>query len=311
MKTTDKVLAGNIRAIARLLTALECNAPHGFQELKELYPHTGKAHIVGVTGAPGVGKSTLIDSITRNLRRKGMTIGIIAIDPTSPFTGGALLGDRVRMEKHNTDPGVFIRSLATRGASGGISRAALAMTHVLDAMGKNIIFIETVGIGQSEIDITRITDTSVLILTPGMGDAIQLMKAGILEAADIFVINKADREGAESLRVELQSMMNGKTDRPIFLTEALTDKGTAAVAGGIVKHRRGLVLHGELDRRRRLRAGYELMTAIDASIRDIIDAAMKKEIEKLADDVVARKLDPYSAAGIVFERLGALFKSNV
>ncbi len=203
MKITERVLAGDVRATARLLTALECNDPHALKELKDLYPYTGKAHIVGVTGAPGVGKSTLIDSVTKNLRRKGMTVGIIAIDPTSPFTGGALLGDRVRMEKHNTDPGVFIRSLATRGGTGGLSRAALGMTHILDAMGKDIIIIETVGIGQSEIDITRITDTSVLILVPGMGDAIQLMKAGILEAADIFVINKSDRDGTDSLRIEL------------------------------------------------------------------------------------------------------------
>jgi len=286
-----------------LMSDLECNMPHAMSALRTLYPRTGKAHIVGITGAPGVGKSTLIDSVTRNLRQKGMTIGILAIDPTSPFTGGALLGDRVRMERHNTDPGVFIRSLGTRGGTGGLSRAALGMTHVLDAMGKDMVIIETVGIGQAEIDITRITDTSVLVLVPGMGDTIQLMKAGILEAADIFVINKANQDGAETLRTELESMMSAGHLRPALMTEAVLNQGTEEVADRIIQHRQDLISCGELRERRRERATYELMTTVDGAVRRLIEAGMKEEMERLAEDVVDRRTDPYSAAEHILRTL--------
>jgi LAO/AO transport system kinase len=196
MDIASKVIAGDVKTVARLMTDLENNVPQAIEELGRLYPHTGKAHIVGVTGSPGAGKSTLINAVTSVFRKTGKTVGIIAVDPTSPFTGGAVLGDRVRMQRHGADEGVFIRSLATRGGSSGLSRAALSMVHVLDAMGKDIIMVETVGIGQSEIEITKITDTTVLVLVPGWGDTIQLMKAGILEAADIFAVNKANQEGA-------------------------------------------------------------------------------------------------------------------
>jgi LAO/AO transport system kinase len=296
MEIVERVRSGNVRAVARLMTDFEANMPYALRALRNLYPYTGKAHIVGITGAPGVGKSTLIDSITRILRNKGMTIGIIAIDPTSPFTGGALLGDRIRMEKHNIDAGVFIRSLGTRGGTGGLSRAALGMTYVLDAMGKDIIIIETVGIGQSEIDITRITDTSALVLVPGMGDTIQLMKAGILEAADIFIINKASKDGAEILMMELESMMSPGRHRPTLLTEALLEQGTEEVVDTILKHKLELISRDELRERRRERVMYELMTVVDAAVRRNIEAVMKQEMESLAEDIVDRKTDPYSAA---------------
>jgi len=303
MEVTERVLAGNIRAIARLMTDLECGRPSALKALRELYPHTGRAHIVGVTGAPGVGKSTLIDSMTRSLRRRGMKIGILAIDPTSPFTGGALLGDRVRMEKHNTDPDVFIRSLGTRGGVGGLSRAALSMAHVLDAMGKDMVIIETVGIGQAEIDITKMTDTSVLVLVPGMGDTIQLMKAGILEAADIFVVNKCRQDGAEALRIELESMQGHDRTRPVLLTESSANQGTDEVVEQIIQHRRDLEASGEMAERRRKRVIYELMSNVEGVVRNTIEADMKDEVERLATDILKKKTDPSTAAAEVLARV--------
>jgi LAO/AO transport system kinase len=308
MDLSERVLAGNVRAAARLMTALECNSPHAIEELRSLYPHIGKAHVVGVTGAPGVGKSTLIDSMIRVLRRKGLTLGILAVDPTSPFTGGALLGDRVRMEKHNTDPGVFIRSLGTRGGTGGLSRAVLGMAHVLDAMGKDIIIIETVGIGQAEIDITRITDTSVLVLVPGMGDTIQLMKAGILEAADIFVVNKSSQGGADTLKAEMENMMSAKDGRPVYMTEAALDQGTADLAEGVLKHKQDLMASGELKARRRQRARYELMATIDSAVRSAIDAGLKDDLGDLLDDLSEGRTDPYSASESILAALSERLK---
>jgi len=213
-KLIDKILQGDVRAAARLMRDIEDEAPNAVEELKSIYLHTGRAYIVGVTGAPGTGKSTIVDALITSFRGENMTVGVVAVDPTSPFTGGALLGDRIRMQKHSTDQGVFIRSLAARGWMGGLSKATINMIHVMDAMNKDVILVETVGIGQAEIDIIRITDTSILVLTPGMGDAIQLMKAGILEGADIFVINKADKDGAEALRIELQLMLEMKDKLP-------------------------------------------------------------------------------------------------
>ena len=177
MELKGKILAGDVRAAARLMRGIEDGTPNALEELGRIYPYTGKAHIVGVTGAPGVGKSTLVNTLISTLRQRNMTVGVVAIDPTSPFTGGAILGDRVRMQQHSTDQGVFIRSLATRGCTGGLSRATISMVHVMDAMGKDIIVVETVGVGQGEVDITKVADTSVLIMTPGMGDAIQMLKA--------------------------------------------------------------------------------------------------------------------------------------
>jgi len=308
MEVAEKVLAGDIRAVARLMTDLENKLPYALEELSDLYPHTGKAHIVGITGAPGVGKSTLINATVSSLRQKDMTVGVLAVDPTSPFSGGALLGDRVRMQGHGTDHGVFIRSLATRGGSGGLSRAALSMVHVLDAMGKDIVLVETVGIGQAEIEVTKITDTSILILIPGMGDTIQLMKAGILEAADIFVINKANQDGAESLKSELGAMMSMKHNPPIVLTEAILGQGTEELAEDIIKHKESLTSTGELEIRRRERARHELIATIESSIRSIVETGMDEDLERLTDDLLQGKTDPATAAREIIDRSIKLLK---
>ena len=302
MEVTDKVLAGDVRTLARLMTDLENKVPEAMKELGSLYPHTGRAHIVGITGAPGVGKSTLVNAVIRTLREKDISIGVLAVDPTSPFTGGALLGDRVRMQAHGTDPGVFIRSLATRGGTGGLSRAALSMVHVLDAMGKDIVLVETVGIGQAEIEITKITDTSVLVLVPGMGDTIQLMKAGILEAADIFVINKANQDGAETLKMELEAMMSAKHNAPVILTEAIVNQGTEQLAEDIIKHKEILISSGELEKRRRERARHELIATIESSIRNFVETGMAKDLERLTDDLVQGRIDPNTAAQEIINR---------
>ena len=214
MELADKVLEGNVQSAARLITGIEDEVPNAIEELDTIYPHTGKAYIVGITGAPGIGKSTLIDCLISVLRRKDMTLGVIAADPTSPFTGGAILGDRIRMQQHSSDKDVFIRSLATRGRAGGLAKATISTIHVMDAMGKDIILVETVGSGQSEVDIARVADTSLVVLSSEGGDGIQMIKAGIMEIADIFVINKADKAGAENVATEVELMLGMKTYRP-------------------------------------------------------------------------------------------------
>ena len=225
-KLAAAVLKGDVRAAARLITLIEDESPDALAALESLYPHTGKAYIVGVTGAPGVGKSTLTDSLIDVFRRQGKTIGVIAIDPTSALTGGALLGDRIRMQRHAADPAVFIRSLATRGWVGGLAKAALGAVHVMDAMGKDIILVETVGSGQVELDIVKAADTTLLVLAPGAGDEIQTMKAGILESADVIAINKADNEGADRLKADLEAMLAMKTQDSQRLAAAYNPYGS-------------------------------------------------------------------------------------
>ena len=309
MKLANKILKGDIRAAARLMRGIEDGDPNAVEELNRIYPHTGKAHVIGVTGTSGAGKSTLVDTVISILRQKNMTVGVIATDPTSPFTGGAILGDRIRMQQHTTDRGVFIRSLATRGWTGGLSKAAISMIHVMDAMSKDIILVETTGIGQAEIDITRIADTCILILTPGMGDAIQIMKAGILEAADIFVINKADQDGASTLEVELRSMIGMKTyltndwEPVIVLTEAINNKGIDELVEEILNHRQFLLSGGGLEKRREERARLELNEAVESAIKNYIEAGIDKDyLEKLTDDLVQRKINPNSAALEIINR---------
>lgn len=305
-----KVLEGNILAAARLIGEIENEMPNAFEELNSLYPHTGRAGIVGITGAPGVGKSTLIDSLIGIFRKQGMTVGVIAIDPTSPFSGGAILGDRIRMQQHNLDKGVFIRSLAARGWAGGLSKATISTIHVMDAMGKDIILVETVGAGQAEIDIVRVADTAVVILTPEVGDEIQVMKAGILEAADIFVINKADRGGADNLKRGLEVMLGMKAYLPgewkpgIILTEAIFNNGIEELADEIRRHKEFLTSSGELERRRKERARLELMVAIEGSLKNYIYQRIDKGdyLEKLIDSLVKRKTNPHSAALKIINR---------
>ena len=310
MELASKILKGNVSAAARLIRGIEDELPDAVDELKSIYPHTGRAGIVGITGAPGVGKSTVVDSLVGIFRRRSMTVGVVAIDPTSPFTGGAILGDRIRMQQHNMDKGVFIRSLATRGWAGGLSKATMNTIHVMDAMGKDIILVETVGSGQAEIDIVRVADTAILVLTPGMGDEIQMMKAGILEATDIFVINKADREGADNLKRGLEVMLGMKDNLPgewqpsIFLTEAISDKGTEELADEILRHREFLISSGEMERCQKERARLELTAAIEDSLKNYVYQSIDKGdyLEKLIDSLVHRKTNPHAAAQEIIER---------
>jgi len=304
----NKILEGDVLAAARLMRGIEDELSDAVEALESVYLHTGQACIVGITGAPGAGKSTLLGSLIDVFRKqKDMTVGVVAIDPTSPFTGGAVLGDRIRMQSHGVDKDVFIRSLASRGWKGGLSKATVNTIHVMDAMGKDIIFVETVGSGQAEVDIIRVADTCVIVLIPGMGDEIQMMKAGILEAADIFVINKADREGADRLKVWLETMLDMKTLPPdkwkpcIVITEANVGKGIEPLADEILRHRDFLVSSGELEKRRKERAKLELMMAIESSIKNYIEEMDQDYLEKLVHDLVHRKTNPQSAASKIIK----------
>jgi LAO/AO transport system kinase len=310
MGLAAKILKGDVQSAARLISLIEDGAPEALKEMESLYPHTGRAYIVGVTGAPGVGKSTLTDNLIACFRQQNMTIGVIAIDPTSALTGGAILGDRVRMQRHSADPAVFIRSLATRGWAGGLAKAAIGAVHVMDAMGKDIILVETVGSGQVEIDIVKAADTTLLVLAPGAGDEIQTMKAGILESADIIAVNKADKEGADRLKADLESMLAMKSRRtgewlpPIVLTEAINNKGTDGLGAAITNHREHLKSSGELPARRRERAKLELLESVEGLIKDIIhNFDGGGYLEKMADDMQTGRINPPRAAREITERL--------
>jgi len=297
-----RVLNGDIVAAAKLISEIEGGFPGALAELDELFPSTGKAQVTGITGPPGAGKSTLVSGLIGAFRRKEMTVGVIAIDPTSPFTGGAILGDRIRMQRYSLDKDVFIRSLATRDSVGGLARAAVSAFRVLDAMGKEIILVETVGSGQLEVDIARAADTTVVVLTPASGDNIQLMKAGIFEAADIFVINKADNPGCRMLQSQLEMFLKtkpssaGKWREPIVLTEAVNDKGTDDLAGEILRHREFLAASGELQKRRGERAKLELAQALENFLKvTFYELSKSPSLGKLAEDVAQGRTNPYSA----------------
>ena len=297
----DRIRAGEVRALARAISSIEDNRPEARELLKHLFSFTGHARITGLTGAPGAGKSTLVDQLAREYRKQQRTVGIIAVDPTSPYTGGAILGDRIRMQAHHADAGIYIRSMATRGKLGGLARATTDAATVLDAAGKDVVLIETVGVGQDEIDIVRLADVTVVILVPGMGDDVQTIKAGIMEIADIFVINKSDREGAERVEREIRSMqsLSIRPDQwapPIVKTVASEGKGISDLAAAIAEYeqylrRKDLLLKKKVTNwRERL---IEMLR--DALFERLLSERLpESEIAGLAADVAEHRRDPYS-----------------
>ncbi len=301
-------LSGSVRALAKLITLVENEMPGAVEALQQLYPRTGHAYIVGITGPPGSGKSTLTDKITKELRKKGYTVGIVAVDPTSPFSGGALLGDRLRMQDITNDEGVFVRSMATRGTLGGLSKATADTIKILDAFGKDFILIETVGVGQDEVDIVRTADTTLLISVPGLGDEIQALKAGIMEIGDIFVVNKSDREGADRLVTELSLMLDlnpamGPWRPPIVKIVATLGEGILDLTEKIWKHRQFLQEGSGLLRKRNERAKQEILNLIEGEVSKYIHKMLKYDVtfDEVIEQVVARKKDPYSYAQKVTE----------
>jgi LAO/AO transport system kinase len=302
------VLAGERRAVARAISMVE----DGTTDLEELsagiFASTGRASTIGLTGAPGVGKSTLATELVRAEREADRTVAVLAIDPTSPYTGGALLGDRVRMQEHATDPGVFIRSMATRGHLGGMARAAPEAVRVLDAAGYEEIVVETVGVGQAEVEVAAATDTAVVVLAPGMGDAVQMAKAGILEIADVFLVNKADRDGAGDVVRELRQMLHLGAARPweppILRTSALRHEGVADLLAAIAEHRTFLNDSGALLAKRRARLLGEVESLAAARFRVKAATALATD-GALADELVSRRLDPYRAAAMLADETAA------
>jgi LAO/AO transport system kinase len=310
MELAEKIIKGDVQAAARLITLIEDENPAAFKEMDSLYPDTGQAYIIGVTGAPGVGKSTLTDSLIGYFRQQQMSVGVIAIDPTSALTGGALLGDRIRMQRHSADEQVFIRSLATRGWTGGLAKAALAIAHVMDAMGKDIILMETVGSGQIESDIVKAADTTLLVMAPGAGDEIQAMKAGILEEAAIIAVNKADKEGAGRLKADLEMVLETGNREPglrppVFLTEALNDKGTGELGGMLIKYREAILSNtGAARAARRHRVKLELIETVEGHFREILQKFEHGDyLEKVLDSIQDGQTTPGSAAREIVNRI--------
>jgi len=317
-KVVEKVIAGDVRTVARLIRDIDDAMPGVRDTLKELYPHTGHAYVIGITGAPGVGKSTLVDQMLTHMRRKNKSVGVLAVDPTSPFSGGAILGDRVRMQRHSLDEGIFIRSLATRGHFGGLTQSTRSAIDVLDAMGKDYILVETVGVGQDEVDVVRSAHTTVIVVIPGMGDDIQAIKAGILEAGDIFLINKADREGADKTLSDLRMMIDmdqknnegGGWKPPIIKAQAVFDKGVDELLEAIEKHRHHLLeAFGGLDfRKRRDRVREELIEMVknrivESVIHKLIDTG---EFDEAVESIMEERIDPYTACdSLLVSKLGS------
>jgi LAO/AO transport system kinase len=297
----ERIRAGDVRALARAISSIEDNRPEAHELLKAVFTHTGRARVIGLTGAPGAGKSTLVDQLAREYRKQERTIGIIAVDPTSPYTGGAILGDRIRMQAHHADPGIYIRSMATRGNLGGLARATTDAATVLDAAGKDMVLIETVGVGQDEIDIVRLADVTVVILVPGMGDDVQTIKAGIMEIADIFVINKSDRDGAERVEREIRSMQSlavraDKWTPPIIKTVATEGKGITELAAAIANYEKYLQ-QKDLLLKKKISSWRDRLVEMlrDALLeRMLTERLPEAEIARLAADIAEHRRDPYS-----------------
>jgi LAO/AO transport system kinase len=319
----QRLLDGDRRALARAITLVEDNRPEGWELVREIYPHTGQAEVVGFTGPPGVGKSTLIGALTKAQRAAGRTVGVLSVDPSSPFTQGALLGDRIRLTEHFLDPGVFIRSMANRGALGGLSEAALQAALLLDAAGRQDVFVETVGVGQAEIDIIDHADTIVLVLMPGSGDSIQALKAGVMEIPDVIVINKADHPLTDTMIREIRGVLSlANLDRtpeeaskrwrvPIIKTEAVRGEGVQELVGALHEHRAHILAAGQLAERRARNLRSEVLAIATARMRRRLEEDLHEdaEFQRLIEEVVQRRLDPASAAASLLERATSLEQS--
>ncbi len=307
---TERLRAGDPRALSRAISTVENRAPEWSELLKALFPHTGRARIIGLTGSPGSGKSTLVDQLARHYRKDNRTIGIIAVDPTSPYTGGAILGDRIRMQDHFSDPGIYIRSMATRGSLGGLARTTADVATVLDASGRDMILIETVGVGQDEIDIVRLADITIVILVPGMGDDVQTIKAGIMEIADIFVINKSDREGAERVEREIRALQSLATRSdnwtpPIVKSVATDGTGVKELAAAIAQYE-GYLQKENLVLKRTIQNWQERI--IEMLREALLDKAREQlgdgQVTRYAAEVAQHKRDPYTLVEEIVSKLG-------
>jgi len=311
MNLSSKILEGDARSIARLITLVENDSPEAIETMKKIHKHTGKAHVIGVTGVMGGGKSSLIFELAYKYRKQDKKVGIIAIDPTSPFSGGAFLGDRIRMMELSSDDGVFIRSMGTRGMLGGLTSSVYDVVEILDAAGMDVVIVETVGVGQDQVDIVKIADTTLVVLVPGLGDSIQTIKAGLMEIADIFVVNKADRPGVEQVVAEIESMLDisRKSERriPIVKTSAKESKGITELMDEINKHIEYLKNSKVFESQRRKRYEAELTEIIRKRLMSFVfeESKLKGRIDSLIDQISKKKLDPYSAAD---EILGKILK---
>jgi LAO/AO transport system kinase len=313
----ERLLNGDRRALARMVTLIENESPQARRYLAELHRHAGKAHIIGVTGAPGAGKSTLVTHLVRELRRRERKVGVVAVDPSSPFTGGAILGDRIRMMELAGDPNVFIRSMASRGSVGGLSASTRDVVRAMDAAGYDPIIIETVGTGQAEVEVMRAAQTVLVVIAPGMGDEVQAIKAGILEIADIFVVSKADRPGAEQTVAELAMLLSLDPQRrlhdkskpywriPIVKTSALKDQGISQLVDAIEQHRAYLDESGMLTQRSHRQVSSEVEALVISSVLNTLrNAVSKEEWQRLLEDITSRQRDPYSVASELQEKIG-------
>ncbi|HET6200396.1 MAG TPA: methylmalonyl Co-A mutase-associated GTPase MeaB [Candidatus Acidoferrales bacterium] len=307
----EQVRAGDVRAVSRAMTEIENRTGDAENLMRQLFPHTGNSYCIGITGAPGTGKSTLVDRMASFYRAQKQTVGVIAVDPSSPFTGGAILGDRIRMQGHASDSGVFIRSMATRGSLGGLSQATSDAALLLDAAGKKYVLVETVGVGQGEVEIVRLADCTVVVLVPGMGDDVQNLKAGLMEIADVFVLNKADREGADRFEQQLRAILQLVPERngwkpPIVLTVATENKGIEDLSRQIERFRAHF--HGKTERRAKEIALWRerlLNLLRERLVRRVVDKlATDGTLESLAAEVAERKRDPYSAVNEMLDRAG-------
>lgn len=308
MELAQRLHEGDKRAAARMISLIENDDAHALSILSEQYKHTGKAKVIGITGPPGAGKSTLVDKVVKQLRARGKTVGVIAVDPTSPFTGGAILGDRIRMSDLNLDPGVFIRSMGARGHLGGLSKATLGAVKVLDLLGKDYVIIETVGVGQSEVDIVKVADSVLMVMVPGLGDDIQAIKAGIMEIGDVFVVNKADRDGADRTKMEIEMMLDFSHQPwrpPVTMAVAVNNQGIEEVVNNLEKHWLYLEESGKLLETRIKNSEMEILDLAQGTLLKQItrNEGNRALLRQLAESTALRKTDPYTSSQVVLETI--------